>query len=179
MVRLPESSGPKLANVDHAITVHARIPEGGGAEGVLVCLGGDTAGWSLFVDGGRLRYHYDWFGFERYDVVSRTALPAGPVALRMEFTCETPHTPGGPARVRLLCDGKVVGEGRIGRQVPAYLGLGETLDVGEDTLSPVWPGYRDRLPFRFNGVIERVEIELGQAVTDATADRREEELEEV
>ena len=66
MVRLPgEKRAPRLANVDHAITVHARIPEEG-AEGVLVCLGGDTAGWSLFVEDGRLRYHYNWFGLERY-----------------------------------------------------------------------------------------------------------------
>ncbi|RKG57591.1 arylsulfatase [Corallococcus sp. AB011P] len=175
MVRLPESSGPKLANVDHAITLHARLPEGH-AEGVLVCLGGDTAGWSLFVEDGRMRYHYNWFGFERFDVLSGAALPGGEAELRMEFTCETPGIPGGPAVVRLLCNGTVVGEGRIARQVPGYFGLGETLDVGEDTLSPVWPGYRDRLPFRFNGSIDRVEFELGEAAPRSMSELLEEQL---
>lgn len=175
MVRLPEMAGPKLTNVDHAITVHARIPESG-AEGVLVCLGGDSAGWSLFVEEGRLRYHYNWFGLERFDVVSRGAVPRGAVELRMELVCETPGSPGGPAAVRLLFDRAIAGEGRIARQVPGYTGLGETFDIGEDTGSPVWPGYRGRLPFRFTGVIDRVELQLGEGAPRSLAAQLEEEL---
>ncbi|MDX5398624.1 MAG: sulfatase-like hydrolase/transferase, partial [Actinomycetes bacterium] len=96
MPRLPEGSGPRLANVDHTFTVHAELPAGG-AEGVLVCMGGDQAGWSLFVEGGRLRYHYNWFNFERYDVIAEEALPAGRVRIRLEFRCERPGERGGPA----------------------------------------------------------------------------------
>ncbi len=171
MVRLPEGAAPKTANVDHVITVHAELPEG--AEGVLICLGGDNAGWSLFVDGGRLRYHYNWFTYERYDVVSDRPLPSGKVRLGLELVCETPGTPGGPARVRLLCD-EVIGEGRIARQVPGR--FSETLDVGEDSLSPVYPGYRSRLPFRFTGTIERVELVLGEAARETTAELLEQHL---
>jgi len=173
MVRLPEGSAPKLSNVDHTITIRARIPAYG-AEGVLVCLGGDNAGWSLFVEAGRLRYHYNWFQYERFDVVSATPLPAGEIVLRMEFTCEMPGTPGGPAQVRLFCNDALVGEGRIGRQVPGF--FGETLDVGEDALSPVWPGYRDRLPFRFTGEIHRVDFDLGEAPPQTIRERIEEQL---
>jgi arylsulfatase len=160
MVRLPEGSAPKLSNVDHTLTLHARIPAGG-AEDVLICLGGDNAGWSLFVEGGRLRYHYNWFQLERFDVISEAALPTGDVTLRMQFACESPGVPGGPAKVRLFQNGEQVAEGRIGRQVPGS--FGETLDVGEDALSPVWPGYRGRLPFRFTGELHRVELALGDA----------------
>lgn len=161
MGRLPEGSGPKLANIDHTISIRARIPDDG-AEGVLVCLGGDNAGWSLFVEGGRLRYHYNWFQFERFDVISDEPLPAGDVELRMEFSCETPDARGGPAHVRLFCNDALVGEGRIDRQVPGA--FGESLDVGQDSLSPVWPGYRDRLPFRFTGEIERVDFDIGEPI---------------
>lgn len=173
MVRLPEGAGPRTSNVDHVIAVHAELPAGG-AEGVLVCLGGDNAGWSLFVDEGRLRYHYNWYTYERYDVVSDRPLPVGKVVLRMEFACETPDEPGGPARVRLLCDDEVVGEGRIEKQVRGR--FSETLDVGEDALSPVWPGYRSRLPFRFTGTIERVELALGEAARPTTQELLEEHL---
>lgn len=164
---LPEGSAPKTANVDHAIDILAEIPEHG-AEGVLVCLGGDTAGWSLFVEGGRLRYHYNWFTLERYDVVADTELPRGRVALRMEFECETPETPGGPAVVRLFQDGRLVGQGRIDRQVPGRFGF-EGMDVGRDARSPVYPGYRERLPFRFTGRLERIELNLDEA-TEITTD---------
>src|SRR4029079_16932917 len=47
MVRLPEGSAPRFPNVSHTITVRAEIPEEG-AEGVLMCMGGDMAGWTLF-----------------------------------------------------------------------------------------------------------------------------------
>jgi len=175
MVRLPEGSAPRTSNLNHTITVHAQIPEEG-AEGVLVCLGGDNAGWSLFVEEGRLRYHYNWFQLERFDVIAESALPVGQVTLRMEFTCETPETPGGPAWVRLWCNGSVVAEGRIGHQVPGS--FGETLDVGEDALSPVWPGYRDRSPYPFSGTIDRVEFELSEAAVRSTRDLIEEQLQQ-
>ena len=94
MVRLPEGSAPKTHNVTHTITVDAEIPANG-AEGVLVCLGGDTAGWSLYVMDGKLIYHYNWFDVERYEAVSTIQVPKGKVELKCEFINET-MIPGGP-----------------------------------------------------------------------------------
>ncbi len=176
MGRIPEGSAPKTANVDHSIDVVTEIPEKG-AEGVLVCLGGDTAGWSLFVDGYRLRYHYNWFTLERYDVVAVSPLPRGRVVLRMEFECEAPDTAGGSAIVRLFHDHRCVGQGRIDKQVPGRFGF-ESLDVGEDTMSPVYPGYRERLPFRFTGRIDRVDLHLGEAAERTTEELVERHLQD-
>jgi hypothetical protein len=173
MVRLPEGSAPPLNNVDHAITVIARLPEDG-AEGVLVCVGGDWAGWSLFVERGHLHYHYNWHNLERYDVISRGPLPRGELKIRMEFRCDDPLTRGGPATVRLFCDDNPVGEGRVNSQVRGR--FGEGLDIGEDTLSPVYPGYRDRLPFRFTGRIESVVFEFGEAAQLTTGELLDEQL---
>jgi arylsulfatase len=176
MGRIPEGSAPKTANVDHSMDVIAEIPEAG-AEGVLVCLGGDSAGWSLFVDGDRLRYHYNWFTLERYDVVADSPLPRGRVVLHMEFECETPEVPGGPAMVRLFYDHRLVGQGRIEKQVAGRFGF-ESLDVGEDQMSPVYDGYRERLPFRFTGRIERVELHFGEAAERTTEELVERHLQD-
>jgi len=176
MRRLPEASAPKLMNVDHIIDVVAEIPRTG-AEGVLICLGGDTAGWSLFVEGGRLCYHYNWFTLERYDVVAEMPIPHRMVALRMEFTCDTLGTPGGPALVRLFHDGRLAGQGRIERQVPGRFGF-ESLDVGQDTSSPVYPGYRARLPFSFTGRIKSVELRFGEAAQRTTEELIERHLQD-
>jgi arylsulfatase A-like enzyme len=173
LVRLPEGSAPRTANVDHVLTVTAELPESG-AEGVLACMGGDCSGWTLFVDGGRLRYHYNRFDYDRYDVVSDAPLPSGRVELRLEFRCDDPRRRGGGATVRLLCDGRVVGEGRVEKQVTGR--FGECFDVGQDSLSPVWGGYRDRLPFRFTGRLERVHLELGEAAERTAAERLEEQV---
>ena len=95
----------------------------------------------------------------------------------MELACETPETPGGPAVVRLFHDGRVVGQGRIEKQVAGRFGF-ESLDVGEDTMSPVYPGYRARLPFRFTGRIERVELHLGEAAERTTEELIERHLQD-
>jgi arylsulfatase len=176
MGRLPEGSAPKTANVDHVIEVTAEIPQDG-AEGVLVCLGGDSAGWSLFVEDDRLRYHYNWFTLERYDVVADSPLPRGKAVLRMQFECETPGSPGGPAIVRLFQDGRLVGQGRVQKQVPGRFGF-ESLDIGEDAMSPVYPGYREQLPFRFTGRIERVDLHLGEAAERTTEELVERHLQD-
>lgn len=160
LVRLPEGSAPRTHNIDHMLVVTCEIPASG-AEGVLVCMGGDWAGWSLFIDDDRLRYHYNWYDLERYDVVADRTMPRGRVEIRMEFVCDDPDQRGGPATVKLFCNEILVGAGRIAHQVRGR--FGECLDVGEDTLSPVWGGYRSRLPFRFAGRIVSVELQLGEA----------------
>ena len=128
MIRLPEGSAPKLNNVHHTITAKAEIPDGG-AEGVVLALGGDTAGFVLMVRDGKLVYHYNWFDTERYEVASTAPVPTGPVELAMEFTPES-ETPGSPATVRLTVNGQAAGEGRIEKQVFARFSV-ESLDVGD------------------------------------------------
>ena len=81
MVRLPEGSAPKTHNITYTIIVEAEIPDDG-AEGVLACLGGDTAGWSLYIQDRRLVYHYNWFDVERYEVRSDRPVPSGNVEFR-------------------------------------------------------------------------------------------------
>jgi arylsulfatase A-like enzyme len=169
MLRLPEGSAPKTHNVTHVITVHAEIPKGG-AEGVLVCLGGDTAGWSLFMRDGKLVYHYNWFDTERYEIVSNSPVPAGKVELQCEFTNETKKL-GGPATVRLLINGKEAGRGKVEKQVAGRFG-GECLDVGADTLSPVCKSYGDKRPFAFTGKIEKVTFDFDGVGTELTAQQQ-------
>ena len=68
-----------------SVVAHAEIPEGG-AEGVLIAQGGRFAGWSFFVQQGKLVYEHNYVGLERYRVISNIAIPAGKVTLGMEFT---------------------------------------------------------------------------------------------
>lgn len=165
--RLPEGSAPRLHNVSHTISVRMDVPEGG-AEGVLICLGGEMGGWALFIDGDRLIYHYNWLDIERYEVKSSLLVPSGGVEVCCVFK-NLSEVLGGPAEVRLAINGKEAGMGSIMRQVKGRFSL-ESLDVGLDALSPVSPGYADRSPFRFTGTIESVHIDLGRAVALPSSD---------
>jgi arylsulfatase len=171
MVRLPEGSAPKTHNVTHSITVDAVMPDGG-AEGVLVCLGGDMAGWSLYLrQDGRVVYHYNWFDQERYEVVSDRSVPEGPVVIRCEFVNES-KVPGGPATVSLLIDDEPVGRGRIDKQVRGRFST-EGLDIGVDALTPVDKAYAHKQPYWFTGTINTVRFDFGESVELSPEERFE------
>ena len=169
MVRLPEGSAPKTSSVSHTITVDAVVPKGG-AEGVLTCVGGNAAGWALYMDSGKLKYHYNYFDTEYYDVVSDEDVPQGEVELQVQVICES-QSPGGPATVRLYIDGKQVAEGRLDKQVPQRFGV-ESLDVGMDALSAVNKAYEHKLPFSFTGEIRAVIFDFDGRITEPTPEER-------
>jgi arylsulfatase len=162
MVRLPEGSAPKTHNITHTIIVDAEIPDGG-AEGVLVSMGGDSAGWTLYIrEDGHLVYHYNWFDMERFEVVSESAVPTGPVEILCEFRNET-DVSGGPATVSLSIGGTAVGAGRIEKQVTGRFSV-ESLDVGVDALTAVDKAYAHKQPYEFTGTINSVRFDFGEGV---------------
>jgi arylsulfatase len=173
MARLPEGSAPKTHNITHLITVDAEIPAQG-AEGVLVCMGGDTAGWSLYIMNNKLIYHYNWFDMERYEIVSETTVPKGKIKLQCEFINKSKES-GGPAIVKLFINNKKVGEGKIKKQVRGRFGV-ECLDVGMDTLSPVCKSYSDKRPFAFTGKIDKVRFDFADGVDLSAAEKLEQHI---
>ena len=108
MTRLPEGSGPKLVGVPFTMTAPVEIPKEG-AEGVIFAVGGDAAGFSLFLWEGKVRFHYNFFAIKRYDVMSPDKLSPGKHTIEVAFTPEAPK-PGTPAKVALSIDGKTVAE---------------------------------------------------------------------
>jgi arylsulfatase len=161
--RLPEGSGPKLNNVDHVVSVPVTIPEDG-AEGVLFHVGGDPAGWALFVRDGKLVYHYNFFNLERWEVESNIDVSAGDSTLGFEFRT-LDDVPGGPAELDLLIDGQKVGHLDLPAQARSRFGV-ESMSVGINTGSPVVESYRDKRGFPFTGVIHRVDIDFVSDVND-------------
>ena len=174
MTRLPEGSAPKTTNVDHTVTAVVTIPEGG-AEGVLICVGGDGGGWSLHVQDGRLVYHYNWFDIEHTEIVSTAQVTPGDHRLQYAFENAT-EVPGGAAGVRLYIDDVEVGSGAVPRQNRARFGAG-CMDVGEYSLSPVTDDYPDAAPhFPFTGAIEHVTLRFTGAGNDISAREKLEQL---
>ena len=170
MVRLPEGSGPKLVGVPFTLTAPVVIPKDG-AEGVIFALGGDAAGWSLFLWEGKVRFHYNFFGIRRYDVTDTKPLKAGKHTIELKFTPDSPK-PGAPASVVLSVDGKKVASGRIDEQVPMRCGT-ETMDVGMDCVSPVCHDYEKKGLFPFTGTIESVTFKFAKAKQPTGMERLE------
>ena len=66
---IPENVAAKLLNKSHSLTAEVEIPKGG-AEGVLICHGGNVGGYTLFVKDKKLHYVHNYVGAEEFHVVS-------------------------------------------------------------------------------------------------------------
>ncbi|MEQ1699418.1 MAG: arylsulfatase, partial [Ilumatobacteraceae bacterium] len=138
-VRMPESSVINLKNCSFRITANVEITAGRTDHGVIVCQGGNMAGWSLYLNAdGRPMYHYNWFGHEHTSVASPVPLAAGPHEVCVDFAYDGGFGQGGD--IVLSVDGAAVAHGRVERTVPIVFSMsGETFDVGIDTGAPVGP----------------------------------------
>jgi arylsulfatase A-like enzyme len=154
--RLAETAAANTKNRSHRISAVIEMPAKGG-EGVIVAEGGGSAGFSLYVQDGKLVYHFNWFERERTQIISDIPVPAGKSTVVMEFAYDGGGL-GKGGEATLAINGKVVGRGRIENTVAGRFGI-DTFGVGSDTGSPVSNTYKP--PFRFTGKIERVDIELG------------------
>jgi arylsulfatase A-like enzyme len=168
LTRLPEGSGPRLIGIPFTMTAPVTIPKGG-AEGVIFALGGDAAGFALFLWEGRARFHYNFFGMKRHDAISPDKLSAGEHEIQVTFL-PAGDKPGGPATAVLSVDGKAVARCDIDEQVPQRCGT-ETMDVGMDCVSPVCADYEDRGLFPFTGQIKHVAFDFADVKPPSGMDR--------
>ena len=152
---MPEFTAPGLGRESNHVTIDAELGEN--ASGVLYALGGASGGLTLYMDKGELVYEYNMMIIERYSARSKDKLPPGKHRIEVDTTIARP---GAPAEVVLTVDGKEVARTTVKRTVPAAFTASETFDVGVDLGSPVSLDYFDRRPFRFDGKIEKVEVEL-------------------
>ncbi len=158
LLRLPEGAAPDLKHKSHTIVAKVGIPETG-AEGMLFTQGGRFAGYGLMVKDGRLVYHYNLAGVERYTVESKERIPTGEVTLKAVYVTDA-DKPFAGATVTLYANDKKLAEGRIEKSIPNRVTLDETMDVGFDTGTPVMEGYD--MPFDFTGQLRNADhrIEL-------------------
>ena len=157
-VGLANEACPRILNKSWSLTADLNIPASG-AEGMINTYGGMVGGYGLYVKGGKLHFVYNYLDLERYVVISQTALPKGKVKVKVDINSEGKDGERGkPATVVMTVNDKKAGEGKLPKTIPIQVSLGEGMDVGMDVGSPVDFSYK--LPFRFTGKIERVEIEV-------------------
>jgi len=159
MVRIPEGSAPDLKNKSWRITADVEIPAGG-AEGLLMTQGGRFNGLGLYLLQGKPVFHYNLVGVERTTIAGKDKLATGKHSIVVDFKYNGPGI-GKSATATLTVDGKKVADGKIARTIPFRVSADETLDIGEDTGTPVSEDYH--VPFKFTGTIDKVVIKLSEA----------------
>jgi len=159
MQGMMENTFMNVKNRSKKITVELEIPDGG-ANGAILSQGGRFGGWSLYMQGGKPTYTYNFLGLSRFTVTAPQALPAGSATVVLDFAYDGGGL-GKGGKATLLVNGKPVADARIEKTQPNIFSGDETADVGIDNQTPVAEGIGVGAETRFTGKIHKVTLEVG------------------
>ncbi|WP_374529211.1 arylsulfatase [Acinetobacter sp.] len=156
--RITEGMAPDMKNRSYSITADVVIPEGG-ANGIIMTQGGFFGGNAFLLMDGKPTFLYarSLTPDQKFKVQAPNKLSAGKHTLKADFVYDGGGT-GKGGTTTIYVDGKEVAKGRIDGTVPVRVSLDETLDIGEDTGTPIVRDYK--VPFKFTGELEKVVIDL-------------------
>ena len=167
-VGIPVGNAPDILDKDYTITADITVPQGG-AEGMIVTLGGRFGGYGLYLLKGKPVFAYNMLDLERFhwqggvggligDDLFGKALKAGKHTIVFDFKYDGPG-PGKGGTGVLSVDGKELDRKTIKHTIPLLMSIDETFDVGMDTRTAVDDSYK--LPFKFTGTIDKLTFKLG------------------
>ena len=177
---IPVGNAPSILDKDYTITAEITVPKGG-AEGMIVTLGGRFGGYGLYLLKGKPVFTYNLLDTERFrwegglglarDVLGK-ALAAGKHTLVFDFKYDGPG-PGKGGTGVFTVDGKELAKKTIAHTIPLLMSIDETFDVGLDTGTGVDESYK--LPFKFTGTIDKLTFKLGPSQMSAADKKAAEE----
>jgi arylsulfatase len=171
---IPVGNAPSILNKDYTITAEVTIPKSG-AEGMIATMGGRFGGYGLYLLKGKPVFVYNLLDLKRYrweggvggaDWLGDSLKP-GKHTIVFDFKLDGPGLGKGGTGV-LSVDGKELSRQKIDHSIPFLMAIDETFDIGSDTRTGVDDSYK--LPFRFNGTINKLTFNLGREQLSA-ADR--------
>jgi arylsulfatase A-like enzyme len=155
---LPVGNAPSILNRSYTITAEVGIPQGG-AEGMLVTMGGRFGGYGFYVLNGKPVFTYNLVGLARFRWEGAAALTPGNHTIVFDFKYDGPGLGKGGTGV-LSVDGKEVASQTVPHTIPFLMSIDETFDVGVDTRTPV-DDNDYQVPFRFTGKLDKLTYKLG------------------
>jgi hypothetical protein len=169
MIRIPENSSPNVKNRSFRITADVDVPQDG-AEGILATQGGRFAGWAFLVLNGKPEFVYAYsnqdgarYPHQRNDktrIIGSERLAPGAHTIVFDFAYDGGGIgKGGTGTITV--DGKKAAAGRIAQTTPIpKFSLDESFDVGQDTGTPVIDDYDAQMPFKFTGILKKLQIHI-------------------
>jgi arylsulfatase len=158
--RIASSAAPKINNRSYTITASINRSDKS-QNGVLVAMGDQFAGYTLYLKNNRLVYEYNLFGTV-YKMKSNIEVPLGAATFKFEFKKTGPLAGVG----RLYINDIMCGEVAMPKTARGPLTF-ESLDIGKDTHTPVSKEYEKMDGFPFEGNLQYVEYELKNDQRDA------------
>lgn len=164
MTGLADNSILNLKSKSFAVTSELEIPDEG-ASGVVIAQGGSYAGWAIYLLDGVPHYCHNFVGLEQYTVSGERPIPAGTHQLRLEFDYDGGGI-GKGGTATLFVDGEKNGQGRVEHTCGVIFATDETVNVGQDTGTPVTNAYPRSGHNGFTGHIKWVQLDADEAADD-------------
>jgi arylsulfatase len=156
---VPESVAVNVRRRSYTIAAGATL-DSVGAEGVLFAHGGVAGGHSLYLQGGRLHYVYNWLGEKIQKISSDAEVGPGKHVFTAEFQKTGDDATGSAVgTLTLYLDDAETGSAEIMTQPGFFALTGDGLCVGRDSASPVSADYAAPFPFT-GGEIDRVIVDV-------------------
>ncbi|MGK0224625.1 MAG: hypothetical protein ACI9ON_003882 [Limisphaerales bacterium] len=83
MVGLLENTFLNEKNSSKTITANVQL--NGSDRGIILTQGGKFGGWALYMDDGKPAYTYNWFGLDRYTIISPLAIDKPNAEIKLQF----------------------------------------------------------------------------------------------
>ena len=122
-------------------------------------MGGAGGGLTCYMDKGYLIFEYNLMIIDRSIAKSAEKIAPGKHTIVVNTALKAAK-PGSPADIVLTVDGKDVARTLPRMTVPAAFTASESFDVGTDLGSTVSRDYYERRPFKFDGHIKKLTVEL-------------------
>ncbi len=150
---------PRVYGHSYSIRADVDIPAAG-AEGVLIAEGSSLGGFALYVEGGKLKHAYSFYGIRNETMVANSPLPTGKAKIRFEFVADEPGRQATGGKTLLFVNDQQVAEGHLEHSVAFRFSLYAGMDIGRDNGLTVSSSYAKKSPFPFTGTIEKVEVDI-------------------
>jgi len=161
MTRIPEANAPKFhSGFSTHSTIDVDIKEN--TNGVIFAVGGISAGFTVYMLDGVLHAEYNAMTLNRYKISSVEKIPTGKVKIEVIVQAQGQKRLD-PSKITLLVNGKEVGSVMAEMTVPSLFTASESFDVGMDYGSGVAMEYHDKVPFKFTGKINKINIKYTDA----------------
>ena len=137
--RVPEAAAPQTIGRSFRIKAKAGIADSS-ASGVFAAHGGRFAGYSMFLEDGRLTFTYNQTPAKVTRLQASEPVSAGTHEFAVAFEADEARK-GTAGTLTLTVNGQTVAESRLLATFPLIVSHTEGFDVGSDTVTPVDPAY--------------------------------------
>jgi hypothetical protein len=157
MTGITENAFINVKNRSYTITAPVELRDAK-TNGVIIAQAGAFGGWVLYMKDGKVHHEYNYFGVERTNIVSPSALSAGKHEIKYDFVADAAK-PGTGGKCVLYVDGQKVADGHIPKTQPYAFSADEGVDVGMDGETAVSNDYKQG-DNKFTGKIVKVTVDV-------------------